>query len=166
MKYLAIISLLFASTALAQGPVNYPPEVYAMNDAQFKQWADSINAGRIAAWKLKKEEAKADQPQYLEVQSASSDSHATAGSMDVGGNGKENRRTWNDSEVKQQNVTFKIDNPKYVNPGPLTLVNPFCRPKAATAEELAEIKRIYDEAGGYVLTVHSADGTPLHMKVE
>ena len=179
MKFLLALILLCTTTALAQGPVNYPPEVYEMTAAQFKQWADAYNQQKILEWQVKKEKAKADQPQFVQWTVASTQNVYSNG---IYGNGGNNWQNWgnygnygnygnnwqnygSESSI-QQTGTFQTDNPKYVNPGPLTLVNPFCRPTPSTAAELVEIKRAYDAAGGYVLTVHSADGTPLHMKVE
>ncbi len=46
----ALVVLLLASVTLAQGPVNYPPEVSAMTDAQFQQWATAYNQQRVIEW--------------------------------------------------------------------------------------------------------------------
>ncbi len=73
--------------------------------------------------------------------------------------------SYGSNSFTQRTVTFQAANPNYVSPCPLTLVNPYCPPRPSTAEEQAEIKRVYDAAVGKVLTVHSADGTPLHIKV-
>ena len=162
MKYLCLLILLSTSSALAQGWIEYPPNVNTMTDAQFKAWADEYNAGQVARWKAKKEEAKADQPQYIQGQSVSSDGHYTSGSEYLGTSAP---RNWGGGEAHQSVITFQTDNPKYVNPGPLKLVNPYCRPKPTDLAEQAAIKKSFDEAAGTLLVVHSADGTPLRIKV-
>ena len=50
---LVVLLLLLTSVALAQGPVNYPPEVSAMTDAQFQQWATAYNQQRVIEWQAR-----------------------------------------------------------------------------------------------------------------
>ena len=171
----ALVVLLLASVALAQGPVNYPPEVGAMTDAQFQQWATAYNQQRVIEWQARKAKAQANQPQYLPGQTTESTAAtapaataATAATPRIYGQGYGNGPgdySYGSNSFTQRTVTFQAANPNYVSPGPLTLVNPYCPPRPSTAEEQAEIKRVYDAAVGKVLTVHSADGTPLHIKV-
>ena len=138
---------------MAQGPVVYPPETKNMTDAQFYQWATATNARLKAEWEARKERAKADQPQYLQGTVAKT-------SVDYGyGRTRPWRRyedlgdCYGNVTSTQQSYPVMYDNPKFVSPGPLTIINPYCPPRPSTAEELAEIKRTYDAAKGRVRTI-------------
>jgi hypothetical protein len=146
---------------MAQGPVAYPPET--MTDAQFYQWATATNARLKAEWEAQKERAKADQPQYLP-------STGTVTSTDYSSRGRARRYEdvgdcYGSVTSTQQSYTVLRENPKFVSPGPLTTINPYCPPRPSTAEELAEVERTYNAAPGRVRTIRSNDGgAVLHFK--
>lgn len=158
---LAFVLFLFTAATLrpcvAQGPVAYPPET--MTDAQFYHWATATNTRLKAEWEARKERAKADQPQYLQGTVTN-----TSVDYSYGRNGGLARRyedlgdCYGNATSTQQSYPVLYDNPRYVNPGPLTTINPYCPPRPSTAEELAEIKRTYDAAKGRVRTIRSRDG--------
>jgi hypothetical protein len=54
---LAITLVLFATAALAQGPVAYPPETRTMTPAQYYQWSTAKNQQLRAEWEEKKASA-------------------------------------------------------------------------------------------------------------
>jgi hypothetical protein len=166
---LALAFVLFAGAALAQGPVAYPPETRTMTPAQYYAWATAKNQQLRAEWEEKKAKAKADQPQYLQgtvtddstswsvVNNVSQGDTACYGyycprpAFDTNGAARSSQR------VRQ----VQYNNPAYVNPGPLTLVNPYCPPPAVEPPDLR-----YEDVGGQVLTVRSKDGGGvLHIKV-
>ncbi len=166
----AFVLFLFTATTLrpclAQGPVVYPPETKNMTDAQFYQWATTTNARQKAEWEARKERAKADQPQYLQGALAkTSVGYSYGRNGGLGGRYEDLGDCYGNVTSTERSYPSVYDNPKYVNPGPLTIINPYCSPRPPTAEELAEIKSTYQAAKGRVRTIQSRDGGGvLHIK--
>ena len=156
---------LLTSAALAQGPVNYPPEVSTMTDAQFLQWATAYNQQRVIEWQARKAKAQANQPQYLLGQTTeSTDSYSSAATC--GSQCRQLRRLrrlhvlwaglWQRPPAITATAATRSRNARSRSRPPTrttsvhvrsTLVNPYCPPRPSTAEEQAEIKRVYDVAG-------------------
>ncbi len=165
---LAIVVLLFATVALAQGPVVYPPETRNMTAEQFRVWAEAKNVQLRAEWQAKKDKAVADQPQYVQG-STTDDSMAwtvtrSNYNQDAVCGGLYNPRpafdTSGNVSSSQRTLPIQYDNPKYVNPGPLTVVNPYCPPPATPVPDIR-----YEDVVGEEHTVRSSDGKTLHFKV-
>ena len=166
---LTLALVLFSSAALAQGPVAYPPETRTMTPAQYYQWATAKNQQLRVEWEEKKAKAKADQPQYL--QGTTTDDSTSWSVMRNVAPGYETACYGNycprpafdavgGSVSSQQVRQVQYNNPAYVNPGPLTIVNPYCPPPAVEPPDLR-----YEDVGGEVHTVRSSDGSVLHFKV-
>jgi hypothetical protein len=147
--YLMMCVLLLASAGQAQvttsdrlpPPVSYPPEVYRMTDAQFFEWATERNKGALDDWQRRKAAIK--EPEYI----SGSESVVTSDTA-----GYDNRffggwwaypdatrrvpyfaepNDYGESSVHRSlTVPRRWPNPRYSSPGPLTLVNPYVRPKA------------------------------------
>lgn len=102
------------------GPsVKYPVEVYSMTDDQFFQWATKFNVKQRADL----EERRVTEPQYItgtETSTTGRWSGRTGGRRAAIFNVTGNQRT----------VTYQQRwlNPQYSGPGPLTIVNPYCKP--------------------------------------
>ena len=168
--------LIITSTALAQYP---EPEPAGLTDEQHKAWADARNVQLRIEWESKKAKSLAEQPQQLQGAvvddgigwSISGDCGSYGGSY--GGCGYNhygddfgNRFQYGEVQSHRQVRQVQYDNPKYVNPGPLTTINRYAPPRPTTEAEAAAIKKSYDEADGEEHTVKSKDGKGvLHFKV-
>jgi len=138
-----------------------------MTPAQYYQWATAKNQQLRAEWEAKKTAAKNDQPQYLQGTTTDDSMNWSV----VNGVGSEtaccgyyNPRPAFDTNgaarSSQRVRQVQYNNPAYVNPGPLTILNPFCPPPAVDPPDAR-----YEDVGGEVHTVRSSDGSVLHFKV-
>jgi len=161
-----VLFLFAAATCMAQGPVAYPPETKSLTDAQFYQWATATNARLKAEWEARKDRSKADQPQYLQgAATKTSVDYRYGRNRGIAGRYEDLGDCYGNVTSTQRSYPVLHDNPKFVNPGPLTIINPYCPPRPSTANELAEIKKTYDAAPGRVRTIGSRDGgAVLHLK--
>ena len=138
MNLLLLVVLCFGQVTISDRlppPVKYPAAVYDMTDDQFFQWATEFNVKQEAD--LEKRREKMTEPQYLFGMETVTDqnwdgnhgSQVYTGydsygpySQHIGGDyyGNANRST----------VTYprRWHNPYYTGPGPLVIVNPYCRP--------------------------------------
>ena len=165
---LALAFVLFATAAFAQGPVAYPPETRTMTPAQYYQWATAKNQQLRAEWDAKKTAAKIDQPQYLQgttTDDSLSWSVANSAGDDTACYGYYRPRPAFDTvgaQMSSQSVRqVQYNNPAYVNPGPLTILNPFCPPPAVEPPDAR-----YEDIDAPVMTIKSKDGKgTLHIKV-
>ena len=168
--------LILTATAMAQAPVALPPETANMTDAQYYQWATAKNTQLRLEWEARKAKAVADQPQTLPGSVTNSSLDWTVSEPnnsnrdyyppyngDVYGVFGDRYGSSNATQRVQQTQTA---NPWYVNPGPLSTLNPYTPPRPTTEAEAAAIKKAYDEAEGEEHTVKSKDGKGvLHFKV-
>ena len=128
MKLTLICFLLLASVCQAQvliisdqlpPPVKYPAKVAAMTDDEFFQWATKVNKKQVVA--LEKRAAKLNEPKFIEGWETdislnySGYSSRRYGYGSVNTSSVESPRSW-------------VNN-NYVSPGPLTIINPFVKPK-------------------------------------
>jgi hypothetical protein len=131
-------------------PVKYPAEVYKMSDAQFFEWASNFNKKQVADVEVRR--AKITEDKWITGErTTSSESHVEYnrfGSYNgYGCNGYSNRfaacnsynygcdsygsgDTGQYGSSSQETTTYPVrwPNPAYHGPGPLTIVNPYCRP--------------------------------------
>jgi hypothetical protein len=95
-------------------PVKYPASVYQMTDAQFYDWAVSLNL------KAKESLSKDYEPQWL--QGSGTDTNISGYN-----NGFYNSGQYWHSRQSQTYPRYYL-NPNYIGPGPLIIINPYCRP--------------------------------------
>jgi len=130
---LTVVLFLIPASCLAQvivsdqlpPPVVYPAEVYRMSDAQFHEWATRFNQRQQADWE--KRTAAIQEPEWIEGTETVTERDFAGyrpGYWYGGYGGYIGTAT-------QRTVTqpWRRPNPDYVNPGPLVIVNPFCRPQ-------------------------------------
>jgi len=124
MKYFCVLLFLcVCSPSLASEPiafpVKYPESVKKMTDAEFFRWA--TNRNQKASDKWQDENAK-QSPKYLTTPIVITEhqSRVRGNRRHSGGSvrGIQYSRVYN-----QQTL-----NPAYSSPGPLTIVNPYCKP--------------------------------------
>ncbi len=125
MKYLfAIIMFFMAQTTFGQivvsdqvpMPIKYPAEVYKMTDAEFFNWATELNKKQVADVEARRKSISEGRYNY-------GTQFREEGSLNV--YRSNNSRTY----IRQETVyPMQWSNPNYVGPGPLTIVNPYCRP--------------------------------------
>ncbi|MFA5344667.1 MAG: hypothetical protein WC315_00095 [Candidatus Omnitrophota bacterium] len=97
-------------------PIKYPAEVYKMTDAEFFQWATDFNKKQVADLETRRKQIT--EPRYY---------YGTQ----VRQEGLFNNYKANDSRSYSRQTTIyskQWSNSNYVGPGPLTIVNPYCRP--------------------------------------
>jgi len=115
---LALLVLCVGQVAVSDQlppPVKYPVEVNTMADAQFFYWATEFNKRQEADLERRRE--KMTEPQYF---FGTETEYNWNGYSDwYRGNYSGNRRT----------MTYprRWHNPYYTGPGPLVIVNPYCR---------------------------------------
>lgn len=104
-------------------PVKYPIDVNVMTDAQFFQWATEFNKLQEAG--LEKRREQMTEPQYVSGTETRAE-HTWSGS---------DNRTYNRGgdyygSHNGHSTTYERRwlNPLYTGPGPLVIVNPFCKP--------------------------------------
>jgi hypothetical protein len=139
-----------------------------MTLAQYYQWATAKNQQLQAEWDAKKAAAKADQPQYLQgttTDDSISWSVVNNVSNDTACYGYYRPRPAFDTDSvarsSQRVRQVQYNNPAYVNPGPITVINPFCPPPAVEPPDIR-----YEDVDAPVMTVRSKDGGGvLHIKV-
>ena len=113
-------------------PVKYPAEVYRMSDAQFFQWATEFNAKQVADLEVKR--AKITESEWLEgSETVTNQDFFTVGNRgNFNGYGRSNfyRPNYQYGFSNESSVTIprRWPNPAYSGPGPLIIVNPYCRP--------------------------------------
>ena len=125
-------------------PVKYPAEVYKMTDAQFYAWATEYNKKQEADLEVRR--SKMTEPQYITgTETRTSQSYVDSYSGFYG----EKSYGWWDyprgrgaafspfsggaqaGASRQTTTTYprRWLNPLYTGPGPLVIVNPFCKPE-------------------------------------
>jgi len=119
---MSILLLLCLGQVTISAPVTYPVEVYNMTDAQFFQWATEYNTVQ----KVELEKRPQTEPQYL-----FGDGLVT----DQSWSGRNDNGFWRPAgdyygSSNQQTTMYqrRWHNPYYTGPGPLVIVNPFCKP--------------------------------------
>jgi hypothetical protein len=96
-------------------PITYTQEVKAMTDAQFFDWATAQN---VQAKRESEERSRNGEPRYF-----------LGSIVSVGTTYQANgyyRRPLNSTTTVEQRTT-QYNNPQYTGPGPLTIINPYCR---------------------------------------
>ena len=117
-KYVfAVLILCFCAPAFSAGPVKYPNKVDGMNDVEFFQWAVTRNQRARKAWEAK---AAALPPKYFNTPV-----RITEGRVSVRGRGGQR----GGFGVRSYTRYYRFQNPDYTSPGPLTIVNPYVKPK-------------------------------------
>ena len=110
-------------------PVEYPKETLNMTDAQYYEWATSRNKDEKKSW----DEKFDDQYKYIHgssVVTTKSKEGLSSGMVvtpmtasSTGG------KEYSNETTTEKNVSYRYLNPDFVHPGPLTIVNPFVKPK-------------------------------------
>ena len=142
---LSCVLLLCAVTCQAQvlivsdqvpPPVNYPPEVYGMTDAEFAKWAADYNKQQVAGMKERLKNLAEPKYIYGEETNATLDFAGYGSPMNFGGGfGGRNDSYYIRPDTylgaaSRHSVSYprRWLNINYVGPGPLNVVNPFVRP--------------------------------------
>ncbi len=118
--------------ALSVGmPAKYPANVKSMTDKQFFKWATKRNAAATDAWF---NEAALSPPRYktvkVQVTKGKSSTRMTGNSgTTVNGYTTLPKRVSGSSTHETYEYTRRYMNPSYSWPGPLTIINPYVRPK-------------------------------------
>jgi hypothetical protein len=117
-------------------PVKYPAEVYKMSDADFFKWASDFNKKQVDDVEVRR--AKITEDKWITGEATrSSESHVEYNAYSgYGYNYSCGPYGCNDSagarygSSSQTTTTYPVrwPNPVYHGPGPLTIVNPYCRP--------------------------------------
>ncbi len=121
-------------------PVKYPAEVYRMSDAEFFKWASDFNKKQEAEVEARR--AKITEDKWIngtETRTSSSYSNFVSGAYGgYGGYGGYNYSCsgydcnggaqYGASSQTTTEYPVRWPNPAYYGPGPLTIVNPYCRP--------------------------------------
>ena len=121
-------------------PVKYPAECYKMTDAEFFNWATAFNKGQVEDWKRRK--TALPEPEYIggtvTIRSREHSEGVKEGGYPpiyVGGNGYGygsgsvyGGDTYGSETQQTTSYGTRYRNPYYVSPGPLTIINPYCRP--------------------------------------
>ncbi len=141
MKCIAILLALLAAPCYAQRitvsdrlppPVKYPAEVFKMTDAEFFAWASDFNKREREA--VEERRAKITEKEWIEgTESSTNSSHLdySYGGYSYNGYGNDyyNPATqYGRSSATTIEFPRRWKNPYYNGPGPLTIVNPYCRP--------------------------------------
>ena len=139
MKCIAVLVLLLG-TAPCYGqitvsdrlppPVKYPAEVFKMSDAEFFTWATDFNSRERAA--VEGRRAKLVEKEWIE----GTETRTTTNYLDYQGNyggcGYSSCGNYSPNYGSSSQTTVQYPkrwkNPLYTGPGPLTIVNPYCRP--------------------------------------
>ncbi len=111
-------------------PAKYPVNVKSMTDEQFFQWATIWNLVAANAWEV--EAAKS--PRYINARVLVTKSKArilASGNSQSSANGYTilPNNTQGSATSKTYEYTRQYANPNYSWPGPLTIINPYVRPK-------------------------------------
>ncbi len=119
-------------------PVKYPAEVYRMSDAEFFKWASDFNKKQEAEVEARR--AKITEDKWITGSesriSASHYDYSTGGSnygygycgYGCNGYGCNSAVQYGTSSQTTTEYPVRWPNPAYYGPGPLTIVNPYCRP--------------------------------------
>jgi len=126
MKYLfTVVLCLMAQTCMGQKitvsdqvpmPVRYPAAIYQMSDEEFFDWAVNFNQKQKAAVETRRARLVEEQRIYgYQTQREHSYNYYRSGES---------------GDATQRTTVYPVQrpNPYYTGPGPLIIVNPYCRP--------------------------------------
>ncbi len=103
-------------------PVQYPPEVYQMTDDEFFKWATEFNKEKRK--ELEERRAQIKEPEFIE----GVERQVTRGSCFAGNCAFAAFGLDSSPQVTELEFPRRWRNPFYYGPGPLIIINPYCRP--------------------------------------
>ena len=127
-----LLLLLLPFFMAADLPIKYPEKTYSMNESDFYKWAVGRNKRARIKWERKFN--KGYQYNYsskeVEVRDASgfSTGKTTATPLSISRGPSKFSST---IKVNKRTVPYSYKNPNFRHPGPLTLINPYVKPKKA-----------------------------------
>jgi hypothetical protein len=136
MKTLLVLLLLVTAPCFGQvtisdqlpPPVTYPVEVHGMTDAQFFQWATEFNKKQEVD--LEKRREKLPEPQHIFGTETITERNWNGYNGRVYGYGRFNSGDYyGNGNQRTATYTRRWLNSYYTGPGPLVIVNPYCKPR-------------------------------------
>jgi hypothetical protein len=126
MKYLIMLLALVTSAfdkpkVDNQLPIKYPAEVYKMSDAEFFKWATDFNKKQVTD--LETRRANITEDKWINGMTTRTRAEYDYGCSSYGCNSQ-----YGSSSRETTSYPVRWSNPSYSGPGPLTTINPYCRP--------------------------------------
>lgn len=121
-----VILLILVSCFMGSDfPAKYPKETLTMNKTQFFNWATQYNNQAKRAWFSNYNKESKYYYGSKEITTINSSGNLTRSIISIGSK----RKQISNTRTQEQIVPYRYNNPNYIHPGPLTIINPYVSPK-------------------------------------